>query len=285
MSAPQPTGEPLTGSSRLSFVVDGRHFEVDIHFLDVMSYVEKAEHSSIMEPELQAQIIARCHARYQDPPRIVLQYLSELGAIRNQLWGFGSSKSTHDAVAAYRARWNGVEHEKIKKAAKEKHDSLLQEWYKLAFKACPFEEALEQKDILDTILMAGTWLRMSWIDIAITLTYLCSLKYRSGGFYFRLDNDFRPTDVAFLYEYTQSFLPDDFRFWVDHGPAFDATVEREGGEWNQRLLQMPWIKAKLDYYETEEKIYRDAGKVGGYKLFLQWFEIAREWDEKRQQQP
>ncbi|KAL8818508.1 MAG: hypothetical protein Q9223_002871 [Gallowayella weberi] len=232
-----------------------------------------------MEEGFQVEIIYRCYVQHNGP---FTEYLwrERLRVIRRQLW----SPHAHNvkSVDRYRARWNGDEHARIKEAAKANHDFYLKEWYTDMIKVASLEAILGRKDILNTILMARTWLRMAPEDIAVTLNYLCSQEYRAGGFDFDLVREFREEDVRYLYEYTQSLMVEDYKLWAEHPPGNDPRVEMESGEWNQWLVQMPWIKAYLDSYETEMKISRDADKVGGYKIFEDWAYIAK---KKQEQQP
>ncbi|KAL8683306.1 MAG: hypothetical protein Q9186_000689 [Xanthomendoza sp. 1 TL-2023] len=286
MSASQSTGQAMTDLSVLFFDIDGEKVGMIVMFLDILSYIEKSEPSSSMNPRLQAQIVTRCCAQYRgDPDDMHEENIDEFIAVREQLWGSNSSESIDRAATVYMARWNGDDHDKIKEKAKTQHDFLLKEWYELKIEVGPLDEILDQKDILNTILMAKEWLEMDYADIAVTLTYLCSTKAALGGFDFQLDNDFRSVDVEYLYQYSRSFMSEDYKLWAHHRPSVEETVEMQSGEWNQRLLQMPWVSQYLGQYNTMDKEYRNAAKVGSYKLFRQWAGSAKEWNEKRQQQP
>ncbi|KAL8682131.1 MAG: hypothetical protein Q9224_006800 [Gallowayella concinna] len=245
MSASQSTGQATTDLSLLFFDIDGRNVGMVLMFLDILSYIANSEPSPVMAQRLQAEIVARCCAQYRgDPDDADEQDINTFSAIRAHLWGSDSSESIDPAATGYLARWNGDDHDKIKKDAKTQHDFLLKEWYELR---------IEAKE----------WLDMDYADIAVTLTYLCSTKAALGGFDFQLDNDFRSVDVEYLYQYTQSFMSEDYKLWAHHRPSVDETVEMQSGEWNQRLLQMPWVSQYLGQYNTMDKEYRNAAKVGG----------------------
>ncbi|KAL8725304.1 MAG: hypothetical protein Q9166_007453 [cf. Caloplaca sp. 2 TL-2023] len=279
MSASQPTEQPLTELSQLSFAVEGSSDKVEVIILDILSYLRSSDgRFDFMSQTLRDETVARCDAQFHGNPYEIVN-IRRFETIRIQLWALGGRSSNHKE---YITRWNGPAEAAIKARAKEEHDRLLGEWYEARIKACTVETIRTRKEILGTIAMAKLWLNADFKAIATTLNYMCGIGYDHGGFDFKIEEDFTHEEVRLLYEYHQSLEPEDFAWWYRHSPSRDPDVEKDPqGELNQRLREMPWLNEyACTKYNTFFKGYTDTYKAGGYKLLGQWIESAKDWQDQ-----
>ncbi|KAI4141948.1 MAG: hypothetical protein LQ341_003365 [Variospora aurantia] len=262
----------LTAVSRLSFdfgdfTIKPKVQEKTVADLDILSHIQHA--SGIGKGTLRIDSVARCWAQKKGYPD---KWRSECYAVLHIGWWLWDDK----IYPEYTARWEDPTNEVVRSFAKEECDRLLREFFEPKILIMSSADQIPLH-ILRTIVLATNWLHMAAEDIALTLTYLYTMK---GDYYYRWFDEsfvpeeaFEPAEIQPLYNYYQTFHWDDYELWDRNAISWNQKLNlsyEDLMELNSRLIEMPWaLESKSKEIDVKTR----------YTRFFEWFEVAQEWSK------